>query len=658
MKFSRLLKNIFYFSESKDLQVPEYKLPDGIEDFYKIDFNAFSDYQRNKENDQVKKIKDFKEKLLSDKVKLDQIIRALDYDTSMTQIESQKYKDFLEVEDDLKKDILVKGKDFPMIFFSTVINSALINDEQRKNYQKMIKKSSEYNTKDQIRELDFYDKKIKKENERYDSLINDIKEAFNNPEKLRETIDKIEKTRKKTIEELIEKQSEIDPDLYDKRKKILNDNYDEMISDLKKNYNNENKLIENINKIEKLRNNTIKNISIDQNKAGSIEEKSDNDDLLEYARNIISEVRGQTAQRMQASSIRRAILSDLVIQKQNNLQIKKLLDDQNEYLKKIEKDKKDQDKQSKLQSRYGITNSKTLSMSSKDISSKNIVVNKKALNLQSLIDNNKNVIWKSLNSKEVIEKWEENKQAVIYSWKNLIDVFKNIKKSSLNTGFHNLHEDNQIFYRLFKDKENNLDNNDVSKQTYERILTKTFLSLLPPSMIIKIKENTSLNPENIYKKINKVIFDIEKGNLIPSEVIEAEKNIKLKKDIKNAEPANKAMKDYISLIKRQEEQDEEKLLEMEEEEQDEIERQEKELSDYMKRMSAIASGNSSPNLVFQTFNNIKSFINKIKSIKIPNKNKNSILDSIELAIMDLDQEIIGIEDVISSLESARNAINK
>ena len=650
MKFSRLLKNVFYFSESKDIQIPEYSIPEKIKDFFKIPYNLFIDKGKGK-----KEIDEFKEYFLSDKVSISQLIYALDYDKSMTGIDYQKYYELKELEDDLKKDINVKKKDFAFVFFNSVINSTLIDQESKKNIQLIIDAWDAYGAKDQEREIENYIKKAGEEKERYEAIISDLKQTFDNPQKLKETLNRIEGLREKSIDELNELLKtnpvlfEEDPTLYDKRLKLINDNYDRILIDAKENVTNPKKLEENIAKIEKMKIQSLQKYSEYEKKASYIQDDTANSNMIDMARNIISGIGNSL---YKGSNERRALLSQLVIEKQkkSESEVRKLSQINKERLKEIEKESKETKRLENLQSQYGLTKSKSMTMSSKD--TRSIEKTKQ----DELI---KPVIWDTLSAQNTLIEWEKTKNKVVEWWENLPYTIKSIT-GGIDKNYHLLTDMNKIFYRLLNPKQNYFGSDDVSQAAYDKMLEKSDLSLLPPSIIAKIRENKSKSPELIFNKISKVISDIKSGKLVPKEILE----IKLKQtspviNTKSIESdADKAMRDYISSIKRQEEKDEEKLLEMEEEEQDEIERQEKELSDYMKRMSAIASGNSSPNLVFQTFNNIKSFINKIKSVKIPNKNKNSILDSIELAIMDLDQEIIGIEDVISSLESARSAINK
>ena len=67
---------------------------------------------------------------------------------------------------------------------------------------------------------------------------------------------------------------------------------------------------------------------------------------------------------------------------------------------------------------------------------------------------------------------------------------------------------------------------------------------------------------------------------------------------------------------------------------------------------------STNNMILMTLQNLEKFIVKIKNSKSSLKFKNDSLDLIELAVSELDDEVIGTGNVISAVESAREFIKE
>jgi hypothetical protein len=413
----------------------------------------------------------------------------------------------------------------------------------------------------------------------------------------------------------------------------------------------EDKKQEELQKNKKFERQTITNIEENIKEARYLEKSLNNQSMIEMAREIIKDKTGSA--KYAVSEFKSKMLIDLIKKKTENEQLNKLLNAQKEYLLKIDKDTKEKERKDKLQSAYGITKSKTLSTASTaSVPSSNIKV--------SLADK-KSIGWDNLKPQDRINKWEEYKPAIIDGWNKVKDVFDSIKSSSLNTGYYNLSDENKIFYSIFKERKNNLDNNDVSDATYEKILTKTFLALLPPSIISKIKkENTSKNPEKILQKINSVLSQIEKGTLVPKEIEDAQKDLnKIKTSVLSPSKIKEQEDEKIfnkMLKKEQEDEDElDKLIELEQEEKD---KESNLFDDFIKKIEFIKSGVTSQNVIYQTINNLRNFIVKLKVSKTPSKSRLYYLNFLELSIDELDPNIIGLEDIKENIKSSRSYIEK
>jgi hypothetical protein len=562
-----------------------------FDQFNEIDFNSFLKEPNSTDGKKAKKeIEDFEKMFLDDKqVNFNDAIHIQTFNMSFAQ------NDVIINEKNLldAEELTKREKDFPSAFFNMVIRNPILTKKEKQSYMKRLEDKEFENLEFQEKEIERYENKIEIEKERYSKREKDILSSNLSEDKKREELEKNKKFERQTITNI--------------RENII--------------------------------------------EARSLEKKLNNQSMIEMAREIIKDKTG--GNKYSVSAFKSNMLNELIKKKNENEQLNKLLNAQKEYLLKIDKDTKEQERKDKLQSTYGITKSKTLSTASTmTIPSSNIKV--------SLADK-KSIGWDNLKPQDRINKWEEYKPAIIDGWNKVKGVFDSIKSSSLNTGYYNLSDENKMFYSIFKERKNNLDNNDVSDATYEKILTKTFLSLLPPSIISKIKkENTSKNPEKILQKINSVLSQIEKGTLVPDEIEKAKKDISKTQTsvLSPSKIKEKEEEQIFNKLLKKEQEDEDKLDELIELEQEEIDRESNVFSDFIKKIDFIKSGTTSQNVIYQTINNLRSFINKIKVSKTPVKTRLDYLDFLELSIEELNPDIVGLDDIKASIESTRNFLKK
>lgn len=636
MKFSTLLKNIFYFSESKELQIAEYSLPKKIEDFNNINFSAFLKNGTDKE-----KIEQFEKYALSDDVKLSQLLNALDYETSKQIIDKQKYYELKELEDDLKKDPLVKAKDFAYLFFNALLKTGLVRKENEQYIKQILDSASSYGVKEQKRELENYEKQAAKESDRYNSIISNLRQSFDNPQKLKETLNKIEVLREKSIDELNELLKtdpilfEEDPNLYNKRLNSINTNYDQIKIDAIENVTNPKKLEENIEKIQKMKIQAIQKTDEYASKASYIADDTEKDAITTMARNLIAGIGVDLNDN--SLNLKKVILKNLILDKikQSNAEIEKLSDQKKKTIKEIEKEKIPN-----FKSLYGTTKSKDISSTkSKDISTHRNIKSLSSVFKEIDYDNLNVIIWDKLNEyslEKILDTWKENKEKIIQWWENLPQTINTIITSP-GGGYHILNDGQKIFYRLLNPKQGYFGNEDVSEAAYNKMLQKSHLSLLPPSIIAKIKEeNKSKNPEQIFNKINKVIADIKSEKLVPKEILDTQLRYdKQKIETEKLEKERNAKREYdlldklttpSNIINQKDKDKEDNIIKTRDELMDKIEK-------YDSFEFNFKSNNF--NYIFQVLNNLNNFLDKIESS--PNKKEHAEL--LQLSINDLNEKM-------------------
>lgn len=636
MKFSTLLKNIFYFSESKELQIAEYSLPKKIEDFNNINFSAFLKSGTDKE-----KIEQFEKYALSDDVKLSQLLNALDYETSKQIIDKQKYYELKELEDDLKKDPLVKAKDFAYLFFNALLKTGLVRKENEQYIKQILDSASSYGVKEQKRELENYEKQAARESDRYNSIISNLRQSFDNPQKLKETLNKIEVLREKSIDELNELLKtdpilfEEDPNLYNKRLNSINTNYDQIKIDAIENVTNPKKLEENIEKIQKMKIQAIQKTDEYASKASYIADDTEKDAITTMARNLIAGIGVDLNDN--SLNLKKVILKNLILDKikQSNAEIEKLSDQKKKTIKEIEKEKIPN-----FKSLYGTTKSKDISSTkSKDISTHRNIKSLSSVFKEIDYDNLNVIIWDKLNEyslEKILDTWKENKEKIIQWWENLPQTINTIITSP-GGGYHILNDGQKIFYRLLNPKQGYFGNEDVSQAAYDKMLQKSHLSLLPPSIIAKIKEeNKSKNPEQIFNKINKVIDDIKSEKLVPKEILDTQLRYdKQKIEIEKLEKERNAKREYdlldklttpSNIINQKDKDKEDNIIKTRDELMDKIERYDSFESDFK---------SNNFNYIFQVLNNLNNFLDRIQSS--PNKKEHAEL--LQLSINDLNEKI-------------------